>query len=42
MAYFSPLGIKKGPQIKIWLTTRPVGAADLAVFYAARPSPVAS
>jgi len=41
-AYFSPLDIKKGPQIKIWLATRPVGTADLTVVYAARPNPVAS
>ena len=41
-AYFSHLGIQKGPQIKIWLATRPVGAADLTGVYAARPNPVAS
>jgi len=40
-AYFSHLGIKKEPQIKIWQVTRPVGAADLTVVYAARPHPVA-
>ena len=41
-AFFPHLGIKKEPQIKIWQVTRPVGAADLTVVYAARPHPVAS
>ena len=41
-AYFSHLDIQEGPQIKIWLATRPVGAADLTVVYAARPNPVAT
>jgi len=41
-AYFSPLDMKKGPQIKFRLATRPVGAADWTVVYAARPNPVAS
>ena len=40
-AYLTHLGIQKGPQIKIWLATRPVGAVDLTVVYAARPHPVA-
>ena len=41
-ASFPHLGIKKETQIKIWLWTRPVGAADLTVVYAARPNPVTS
>jgi len=38
-AYFSHLVVKKGPQVKIWLAMRPIGAADLTVVYAARPNP---